>query len=47
MIEEMYQDLKGSSGAGGGGQRPPAMELLQHQHMSKRRIICELEDGGQ
>jgi hypothetical protein len=44
MIEEMYQDLKRSSGAGAGGQGP-AME--QQQHMSKRRIICELEDGGQ
>lgn len=43
MIEEMYQDLKRSSGAGGGG-HGPAME--PQQHLSKRRI-CELEDGGQ
>jgi hypothetical protein len=44
MIEEMYQDLKRSSGAGGGGGHGPAME--PQQHLSKRRI-CELEDGGQ
>ena len=29
MIEEMYQDLKRSSGAGGGGQGP-AMQQQQH-----------------
>jgi hypothetical protein len=44
LIEEMYQDLKRSPGAGGGG-HGPAMEP-QQQHLSKRRI-CELEDGGQ
>ncbi|CAL5059346.1 unnamed protein product [Urochloa decumbens] len=38
MIEEMYQDLKKSSGVGGG--QGPAME----PHTSKRRI-CELEEG--
>ncbi|CAL4889046.1 unnamed protein product [Urochloa decumbens] len=38
MIEEMYQDLKNSSGVGGG--QGPAME----PHTSKRRI-CELEEG--
>ncbi|OEL26124.1 Homeobox protein ATH1 [Dichanthelium oligosanthes] len=36
MIEEMYQDLKKSSGA---GEQGPGLE----QHTSKRRI-CELED---
>ncbi|XP_066325309.1 BEL1-like homeodomain protein 2 isoform X1 [Miscanthus floridulus] len=45
MIEEMYQDLKRSSGAGGGGGQGPAMEQ-QQQHMSKRRL-CQLDDGGQ
>ncbi|CAD6247531.1 unnamed protein product [Miscanthus lutarioriparius] len=44
MIEEMYQDLKRSSGAGGGGGQGPAME--QQQHVSKRRL-CQLDDGGQ
>ncbi|CAN6243635.1 unnamed protein product [Urochloa humidicola] len=38
MIEEMYQDLKNSSGVGGQG--PAIMEA----HTSKRRI-CELEEG--
>ncbi|CAL4970515.1 unnamed protein product [Urochloa decumbens] len=38
MIEEMYQDLKKSSGVGGG--QGPSME----PHTSKRRI-CELEEG--
>jgi hypothetical protein len=38
MIEEMYQDLKKSSGVGGQN------SAMEHPHTSKRRI-CELEEG--